>query len=261
VSDDRVMIVAHRGYAGRQPEMTRAAYAEAIAWSAVTHVPLSLECDVHFSADNQLICLHDLRVDRTATTRGRAIDMTVAELKSLDFGSRWVDRPTPAQRELVTLAELLEMVLRARADQVPVSLEIETKHPNPSGSRVEVRLAEMLTAMRWDAPGSPVRVISFDKTAVKRLGQLLPGLERTFLIERQLGRWASGRLFDGVRAVGPDLRLIREDPGFVARAHARGHRVNVWTVNEQEDIEFCRALGVDGYTTDHPDRVAAMLAA
>ncbi len=106
-----------------------------------------------------------------------------------------------------------------------------------------------------------MRVISFDKTAVKRLGRLLPGLERTFLIEQQLGRWANGRLFDGVRVVGPDLRLIREDPGFVARAHARGHRVNVWTVNEPEDIEFCRALGVDGYTTDHPDRVAAMLAA
>jgi glycerophosphoryl diester phosphodiesterase len=124
-----------------------------------------------------------------------------------------------------------------------------------------LRVAEMLTTLRWDAPGSPVRVISFDKSAVKRLGYLLPALERTFLIEHQLGRWASGRLFDDVRVVGPDLRLIRDDPDFVARSHARGHRVNVWTVNEPEDIKFCRELGVDGYTTDHPDRVAALLAA
>ena len=257
VGEDRHVIVAHRGFAGRQPEMTRAAYAEAIAWCAKTQIPLGLECDVHFSADDQLICLHDLHVNRTATTRGRAIEMTVAELKSLDFGSRWVDQPAPAQRELITLAELLEMVRQARADHVPVSLEIETKHPNPRGARVEVRLAEMLSALRWDAPGSPVRVISFDRAAVKRLGRLLPGLDRTFLIEKQLGRWANGRLFDGVRVVGPDLVLVRADPDFVARAHARGNRVNVWTVNEPEDIEFCRELGVDGYTTDYPDRVAA----
>ena len=254
------MIVAHRGFAGRQPEMTRAAYAEAIAWCAQTQIPLALECDVHFSADDQLICLHDLHVNRTATTRGRAVEMTVAELKQLDFGSRWVDRPTPAQRELVTLAELLEMVRQARTDHVPVSLEIETKHPNPLGPRIELRLAEMLSALRWDAPGSPVRVISFDRAAVKRLGVLLPALPRTFLIEKRLGRWASGRLFDGVRVVGPDLVLVRADPDFVARAHAHGNRVNVWTVNEPDDIEFCRELGVDGYTTDYPDRVAALLA-
>ena len=126
------------------------------------------------------------------------------------------------------------MVRQARADHVPVSLEIETKHPNPRGARVELRVAEMLSALRWDVPGSPVRVISFDRPAVKRLGRLLPGLERTFLIENRLGRWASGRLFDGVRVVGPDLALIRADPDFVARAHARGNRVNVWTVNEPD---------------------------
>ena len=49
----------------------------------------------------------------------------------------------------------------------------------------------MLSALRWDAPGSPVRVISFDRAAVKRLGLLLPALERTFLIENELGRWAT----------------------------------------------------------------------
>ena len=109
------VIVAHRGFAGRQPEMTRAAYAEAIAWCAQTQIPLALECDVHFSADDQLICLHDLHVNRTATTRGRAIEMTVAELKpstSAAAGStgpprrsaswsrwpscwRWCGRPAP----------------------------------------------------------------------------------------------------------------------------------------------------------------------
>ena len=61
------LIVAHRGFSGRQPEMTRAAYRAAIDWSAKTGIELGLECDVHFSADDQLICLHDLSVKRTST--------------------------------------------------------------------------------------------------------------------------------------------------------------------------------------------------
>jgi glycerophosphoryl diester phosphodiesterase len=54
--------------------------------------------------------------------------------------------------------------------------------------------------------------------------------------------------------------LIREDPEFVTRCRRRDHDVHVWTVNEPEDIRFCRDLGVTGFTTDFPDRVAAILA-
>ena len=28
--------------------------------------------------------------------------------------------------------------------------------------------------------------------------------------------------------------------------------MHVWTVNEPEDIRFCRDLGVTGFTTDYP---------
>ncbi len=241
--------------------MTRAAYRAAIAWSAKTGTELGLECDVHFSADDQLICLHDLRVNRTSRSRGRAIELTVEQLKRLDFSRlgprRWLT--TAAQRELVTLQELLIMVREARDRGVPVSLVIETKHANPRGADVEYRLADQLAALGWDTAGSPVRVISFDQEAVERLGRLLPNLERTFLIEKSFGRWADGRLFDGVRAVGPDLLLIKDDPGFVGRAHAQGNEVHAWTVNEPADIRFCQALGVDSYTTDYPDRVADIL--
>ena len=55
--------------------MTRAAYREAIDWSAASGIELGLECDVHFSADDQLICLHDLKVDRTATSTGYAFGL------------------------------------------------------------------------------------------------------------------------------------------------------------------------------------------
>jgi glycerophosphoryl diester phosphodiesterase len=253
------VLIAHRGFSSRHPEMTKAAYQAAIEWAYETEIPLGLECDVHFSADDELICLHDLTLDRTSTASGRAYERTVEQLKLVDFGSRSVPDPGPEERELVTLRELMIMVRDARRDHVPVSLVIETKHPNERGREVEERVAAMLAEFRWDSPAAPVRLLSFSVKAVKRFGVLLPALERTLLIEDDFGRWRNGKLPDGVQVVGPDLALIKSDPDFVARSVQRGHQVHVWTVNEPDDIRFCRDLGVTGFTTDYPERVASIL--
>ena len=94
---------------------------------------------------------------------------------------------------------------------------IETKHPNDRGREVEERVAAMLTEFRWDRPGAPVRLLSFSVKAIKRFGWLLPALERTFLVEDDLGRWRSGKLPDGVAVVGPDLALIKGRSRFRAQ--------------------------------------------
>ncbi|HET9873545.1 MAG TPA: glycerophosphodiester phosphodiesterase family protein [Propionibacteriaceae bacterium] len=252
-------IYAHRGFSSRQPEMTVAAYRAAIDWAVAERWPLVLECDVHFSADDQLICLHDLRVDRTSDGTGMAFDLTVDQLRQLDFGSWKVPNPRREQRMLTTLGELMAMVAQARENGAPVELAIETKHPNPRGLAVEERVATMLTEYGWQHSPSPVRVISFSVDGIEAAGRLLPELERTLLIEHDLGPWVDGHLPDGVNAVGPDLALVKKDPDFVARAHAHGNEVHVWTVNEPADIKLCLFLGVDGFTTDYPERVAEIL--
>jgi glycerophosphoryl diester phosphodiesterase len=235
--------------------MTRAAYTEAIAWSAQTGVELGLECDVHFSADDELVCLHDLTVDRTSTAVGRVSELTVPQLKRLDFGSLQQPDATAEQCELVTLAELLEMIVGARAGGIPVTAVIETKHPNPRGADVEYRVATMLADLGWDGPDAPVRLLSFAPPAIQRFAELLPEVDRAFLIRARFGRWQQGSLPLGARTVGVDVRLLRNDPDFVARARGHGNQVTAWTVNEPEDITFCEDLGVAGFTTDYPDLV------
>ena len=255
-----MLIFAHRGFSGRQPEMTRAAYADAIAWAEKTQIPLELECDVQFSADDHLICLHDLTLDRTSNGSGPAFARRLDDLQQLDFGSWATPRPSPDQRRLVTLAELLIMVAEARERGVPVGLAIETKHPNPRGLDIEERVRALLEPYGWHRPGSPIRLISFSVPALQRLRELLPDLERTLLIEHDLAAWADGRLPDGVRLAGVDLALLRADPDYVARARRHHNAVHVWTANTADEILFCLELGVAGITTDHPDRVAAALA-
>lgn len=255
-----IPIVAHRGFSARQPEMTRAAYVEAIRWAEATGTALGLECDVHCSADGELICLHDLTLDRTANAVGWAHDFTVVQLRQLDFSHGQSPDPSCDQKALVTLAELLAMVSAARNRGVAVHLVIETKHPNPCGLDVERRLADLLSSYGWDQPGSGVRVISFSEPAMEAVGLLLPHVARTFLIGATLGKWADGHLPHGVRVAGPDVRLLHDDPDYLSRAHALGNEVHPWTVNSPEDIQFCLDLGVDAVTTDDPEAVRAVIA-
>jgi glycerophosphoryl diester phosphodiesterase len=252
-----VDIVAHRGFSSRWPEMTRAAYVEAIAWARAEQVELALECDVQWCADDKLICLHDETVDRTSNGRGPAYAMTLKELRALDFGC---GRGGEGSR-LVTLSELLDLVEQARADGVRVTVAIETKHPNPRGTDTEQRVAEELAARGWTGPDAPVRLMSFNVEALEVAARLLPAVSRTFLIEQDLRAWADGRLPAGARVCGLDLALLKDDPAYVARARRRGNGVNVWTVNDPADIDFCLDLGVAGVTTDCPDRVLAAIRA
>ena len=44
-------------------------------------------------------------------------------------------------------------------------------------------------------------------------------------------------------------------PRFIQAAHKKNKRVDVWTVNEIEDMERLLTWGVDGILTDFPDKL------
>lgn len=258
LDESGLQLFAHRGFSGRHPESTQASYAAAIDYAERTGIELGLECDVHFTADDHLVCLHDLTIDRTSDATGPLQDWTLADLRKVDFGSWFTPDPTPQERAVTTLVELLDMIKEARDRGARINLNLETKHPTPRGLDIEDRVAELLIERGWDTADSPVRMITFFPDALIKIGELLPELRRTFLIS-DLKRAPDGVLPDGVRIVGPDLLRLREDPGFVERAHSHGNEVHPWIVNTVEDVQFCRDLGVDGYTSDFPDVVVETL--
>jgi glycerophosphoryl diester phosphodiesterase len=239
--------------------MTLAAYQDAISWSVAAGEPLALECDVRFSRDDQLVCLHDSTLTRTSDGQGFVDAKTLAELRALDFGSWKVPDPTEAQRSVMSLPDLLDLVQTAQHGGADVSLSIETKHPNSHGLQLERHVCRLLADRGWDAPGSPVRLITFSVPAARLLATLAPDVDRTLLIDRHLDHWGNGLLPSGIRDVGVNIRLLRKDPGFVRRARAHGNEVHAWTVNEVSDLQLCRDLGVASVTTDHPDRAWQVL--
>src|SRR5262249_33662255 len=102
------------------------------------------------------------------------------------------------------------------------------------------------------------RVRSFDHRCVRVVRQLEPQLVTAVLIAEaapvapvQLVRQADAQIY------GPHFRFL--DQPQVRQLRAEGVRVLPWTVNEPEDWQRLLEWGVDGITTDYPDRLAAFL--
>ena len=129
----RCGVVAHRGASGEFPEQTLVAYEQAISQGAE-----ALEVDIRLTADGVLVCHHDPTTDRTSDRRLWVHASTVEQLSGLDYGS-W----HPVHRRHEPLMPLRRLLVFAEA-YPQLKIFIETKHPVPSGGRVEHALAEEL---------------------------------------------------------------------------------------------------------------------
>jgi glycerophosphoryl diester phosphodiesterase len=278
------MLVAHRGASSVVAEHTLAAYQAAIRSGAD-----ALECDVRLTRDGHLVCVHDRTVNRTSDGRGVVSELDLRTLDAMDFSSWHGDLPESADLLLsdspyldgvaadridqgggvLTLELLLELVHDAERD---VRLLIETKHPTRYGGLVEKTLVDLLARFGWAGrPGPPatlrqppdmdnrIVIMSFAPTAVRRVRLLAPDIPTVLLLDRLIPPRRAVLLPPGVLIAGPGLHVLRADPDFVARAHARGVQVYVWTVDDPGDVEFVLNLGVDTIITDHPSRVRALL--
>lgn len=251
-------VVAHRGASADRPEHTLAAYELALQQGSE-----GVQCDVRLTRDGHLVCVQDRRVDRTSTGTGLVSEMTLAELRALDYGTwhgSWRSDGTQGDTGLLTLDDLVALVLDWRR---PVKIFIETKHPVRYGSLVESQVLALLHRYSIAAPASADRsraaVISFSAAAVWRIRRAAPLLPTVLLgdTSRYLGGGAATTV--GATAVGPSIATLREHPELVDRAAAQGRAAYCWTVDHYEDVEYCRELGVGWIATNHPGRTKAWL--
>jgi glycerophosphoryl diester phosphodiesterase len=257
VHADHPFVVAHRGASADRPEHTVAAYDLALQQGAE-----GVECDVRLTRDGHLVCVHDRRVDRTSSGTGLVSDMTLAQLRAFDYGSwhSWrFDGANPGTG-LLTLEELVKLVLDWRR---PVKIFVETKHPVRYGSLVESKVLALLHRFGIASPASANRsravVMSFSAAAVWRIRRAAPMLPTVLLgdTSRYLGGSAATTV--GATAVGPSIQTLREHPELVDRAAAQGRATYCWTVDNLEDVDFCRDLGVEWIATNHPGRTKGWL--
>lgn len=109
-------IIAHRGASYLAPENTLVAFRKAMEIGAD-----GVEMDVQKTYDNELVIHHDYMVDMHTDISGQIYDLTMGELKALDFGS-WKDA-IYANERIATLQEALELCAGMEGTQVQLELK------------------------------------------------------------------------------------------------------------------------------------------
>lgn len=182
---------------------------------------------------------------------------------------------------LPTLDELFEFVaayagpLGQHADKSPDPLakaartvfDLELKHvpgrPELIGDGFDGQSAglleeRVLEAIHRHAVLDRTIIRSFDHRSVKAIKQREPRLRTAVLVAgtapvapEELAARAGASIYC------PEYHFV--DHAQVLRLHAAGIAVLPWTVNDPADWQRLLAWGVDGITTDFPDRLAAVL--
>ncbi len=269
-----VQVVAHRGSSAAHAEHTLAAYELALQEGAD-----SLECDIRLTRDGVPVCVHDRRIDRVSDGRGVLSTLELADLTDLDFAS-WKGQQVdplidaalqeaeidPERRSVLTLERLLQLAHDSTTPSGrPVHLHIETKHPTRYGALVERAVIDLLERYGMARPASRVRsqvtVMSYAVSSLRRVHAMAPILPTVLLMDRVPVRYRDGHLPPQVSSMGVALQVLQAHPRYVARVHAFGGRVCVFTVDDSVDIDLVIGLGVDVIISNEPGRVRRQLAA
>ena len=225
-----MLIYAHRGASSDFVEGSKAAYEGALAQGAD-----GFECDVRLTKDKQIICYHD-----ADTKRLSGIDLKIADTSSKELD---------VKVKPYYFTELLDLAISHNKDLV-----IETKHPVPTGGLIEKELHNLLSNRALHIQKSEIRVllISFSYRATIRNKK--SGFQSGLLVNKSFVA-----RFNTAPVIAANIKIIRKDHTFVGEQQKRGKKVIVWTVNNQDDLNICKELGVYAVITDKPAQARKLL--
>jgi glycerophosphoryl diester phosphodiesterase len=241
----RPTIFAHRGAKAHAPENTLAAFLLAVKQGAP-----AIELDAKLTADGEIVVFHDKTLNRTTDGTGTIQNSPLAALKELDAGTHF--SAEFKGEKIPTLAEVFEAV----GQQVFINVEL-TNYASPKDALPDK------TAVLVRHFGLQERVLfsSFNRFALQRTAELLPEVPRGLLaLPGMLGVVARswiGRRWVDYQAIHP--AAMDAKPGLIAKAHQRGQRVHVYTVNQRREMLRLFHAGVDGIFTDDPPLAFAVL--
>lgn len=251
-----VLVLAHRGLSGLFPEHTFPANDAAVRAGADF-----LECDLQLTRDEVLVCVHDTTVQRTArrpdgsTPTGRVDSYTLAELRQLDWGLWRGERFRGLQ--IVPFEEQVRCYSSLTGGRA--RFHIETKAPQEYQGRLEPALLSVLTAYGLVPEGPPdpqtsrVIVQSFELASLQRMRELAPSVPTAFLSLAPPADQQTGSTPAYVDVVAPSAQFLLAQPTYTALAHASGHEVHTFTVDDPTQLDLLLQQGVDGIFTNRAD--------
>lgn len=234
---EQVVIIAHRGASHVAPENTLAAIKKAIELGAEY-----AEVDVYQTKDGELVLLHDEKLERTTSIKGKIWDLTLEELKQLDigswFGKEFKGEPIPTLREAIQLVK----------GKIKLNIEIKIKREEPE---IVQKVIGLIRAEEFE---KDCVVTSFDRKTVEEVKKIAPDIETGFIFDKE---YPAG-IFEGSwDALCCDYRLVNRE--FVRKARESKKIVYAWTANSRRVMRKLIDLKIDGIITNRPGLLKKVL--
>lgn len=255
--EHRPLVFAHQGGQALRPENTLVAFDTSLEIGADV-----LDTDMHMTRDGALVLIHDETVDRTSDGSGAVRDLTLSELRELDFGYSFTtdDGTTFPYRGtgqgILTVEEMFSEFADTR-------FGIEIKQTTTDAPR---KLCATIQDFGYE---DRVLISSSGQENMDAFRDSCPEVA-TSATKDEARRFY---IFQFIRLSGfysppfDSLQVPEYEGGthvltssFVSAARAWNLPVVPWTIDEPEDFDrIINDYDVDGINTNHPDRLVGYL--
>jgi|TARA_B110000879_G_scaffold27067_1_gene36685 glycerophosphoryl diester phosphodiesterase len=246
-ADNAFAVIAHGNGRALMPGNTLEAAVNALSVGADI-----LELDIHLTADNILVVRHDETIDSTTNGTGRIAEMTLAELSLYDVGFHEYDYPDKYAEKGIRIPTLESFFVALPANR----FLIELKPKDGEAGRHLCQLVKEYGLL------NQVIVGSFHSSVLRLFRQQCPEIptslgEEEVLKMVVLNWFGLGHHYD---SPGYSVQLPLEQYGIrvfskslLETARELNLKLDVWTVNNVQEMADLIKIGVDGIITDRPD--------
>ena len=285
---NHIKIYGHRGARGVLPENTLDSFQYLfdndinayetdilISKDSVPVITHDFHLDPSLTQDEEGNWLEDENIKIIDLTYDQISKYEVGSLNKLTkYGRRFLNQKKLENQKIPKVSELLDLTLKNKVSDLVINLEIkstpvqENLTPSPE-EMVKIVLEEVNKSNLTDK----IIYSSFDWRVLREIKNYNPEIPRAYLSFEQQGSGSFGNIYDQspwmdftplhnnvdlpklIKALGgqawhPFYRNVTEK--IVEISHNENLPVNVWTVNDEEDMLRMIDIGVDGIMTDYP---------
>ena len=221
-------VIAHRGFwdapGSAQNSIRALAKADSIGcWGS--------EFDVWMTADEKLVVNHDASFKGLPIETSQAADVTALTLSNGEH------------------MPLLDDYLKAFAERPGIKVVCELKvHTDKRHEAKAVK--KVLKLMKRHKLTDRAVYITFSPEATREFVKRAPKGTEVYYLN---GNWTPQQLKDeGCAGLDYSLAVMKKHPEWIEQCHNLGLKVNIWTVNRRDDLQWCIDHGADFITTNDP---------
>lgn len=228
---NKPLIIGHRGAMGHETENTIASIQKALDLDVDM-----IEIDVFKIESGEIVVFHDEKLERLAHSSGRIEDYNFSDLKQVKL---------VGNHTIPTLQDVLKLIDKR------VRLNIELKGTDTADTVNQI-VKNYIKEYGWTLDNFIIS--SFNWRELEKIRAVNREIPIAVLIEGKNPIEAipiAKRL--GAEAINPDIdRLDLKTANEIKNA---GLKIYTWTVNEEDDINKAKRIGVDGIITNYPERI------